>query len=187
MNKKRIFIDMDGVLADFDKAVRELDPVVYYKYMHRHDEIPKFFRTFKPIDFSEESVLTLSRFFDLFILSTPSWGNPGSLTDKVEWIKDLYGDGPDSPFYKKVILTHRKDLLIGDYLIDDRPVNGAKEFTGEFIHFGSKGFETWNEVLLYIINKENIDINDPSTIKPIKYKEDELCEKAKEMFRNQKK
>jgi 5'-nucleotidase len=71
-NKKRIFIDMDGVLADFDKAVRELEPEIFYKYIHRHDEIPKFFRTFDTIPFSESAVRTLNRFFDLFILSTPS-------------------------------------------------------------------------------------------------------------------
>ena len=56
------------------------------------------------------------------------------------------------------MLTHRKDLLIGDYLIDDRPFNGAKEFTGEWIHFGSKGFENWDKVLLYIINKEGVEL-----------------------------
>ena len=32
--------------------------------------------------------------------------------------------------------THRKDLLIGDYLIEDRLANGAKDFKGELINFG---------------------------------------------------
>jgi hypothetical protein len=70
-------------------------------------------------------------------------------------------------------------------LIDDRPVNGAKEFTGEFIHFGSEGFETWDEVLLYIINKENIDLNSSIGVK--KFREEELSGPALEIFRNQKK
>ena len=155
-DKKRIFLDMDGVLADFDRAVRELPEDIFNEYAHKHDEIPGFFKTFKSIPGSENAVWTLNEHFDLFILSTPSWGNASSLGDKIEWIKNLYGGEQGSPFYKKVVLTHRKDLLIGDYLVDDRPVNGAKYFTGEFIHFGSEGFETWNEVLLYIINKEGI-------------------------------
>ena len=35
-----------------------------------------------------------------------------------------------------MFVTHRKDLLIGDYLIDDRTANGAGEFKGELLHFG---------------------------------------------------
>ena len=39
---------------------------------------------------------------------------------------------------KKIILTHRKDLVSGDYLIDDRSKNGASEFCDEWIQFGSE-------------------------------------------------
>ena len=35
-----------------------------------------------------------------------------------------------------MIITHRKDLLIGDYLIDDRLANGAKDFKGKLLRFG---------------------------------------------------
>ena len=156
MNRKRIFIDMDGVLANWDKGVKDLPEEIYNEYAFRHDEIPGLFLSLEPIEDSVNSVLTLNKYFELFILSTASWGNSGSLSEKINWIKNLYGGDANSPFYKRVVLTHRKDLLIGDYLIDDRPVNGAKDFTGEFIHFGSEGFETWNKVLLYIINKEGI-------------------------------
>lgn len=154
--KKRIFVDMDGVLADFTGGVKKLSPEIFEEYKYRHDEVPGLFAALDPIEGSIEAINTLNKHFDLCILSTPSWSNPSSLGEKVEWIQNLYGSGKTSPFYKKIILTHKKNLLIGDYLIDDRPYNGAKEFTGEFIHFGSKGFETWNEVLLYIINKEGI-------------------------------
>ena len=44
-----------------------------------------------------------------------------------------------------MIITHRKDLLIGDYLIDDRTANGAGNFKGTNLHFG------WN----YINQKDN--------------------------------
>ena len=42
--------------------------------------------------------------------------------------------------------------MIGDYLIDDRRFNGASEFTGEWIHFGSEKFPNWNSVLKYLKN-----------------------------------
>ena len=41
---------------------------------------------------------------------------------------------------KRMVITHRKDLCMGDYLIDDRDKNGASEFKGEWIHFGSERF-----------------------------------------------
>jgi hypothetical protein len=53
-------------------------------------------------------------------------------------------------------LSHNKALNIGDYLIDDRVVNGTTEFTGEFIHFGSDKFPSWEYVIDYIWEKESI-------------------------------
>jgi 5'(3')-deoxyribonucleotidase len=45
-----------------------------------------------------------------------------------------------------MFVTHRKDLLMGDYLIDDRIKNGAGEFKGELLGFGwAYETETWNE------------------------------------------
>lgn len=53
-----------------------------------------------------------------------------------------------------MFITHRKDLLIGDFLIDDRLKNGAKDFRGELIRFGWdyenlkwNEYPDWNSVL----------------------------------------
>ena len=42
----------------------------------------------------------------------------------------IFGDGPDSPFYKRVTLTHDKGLVhaVGGILIDDRPYHGASQW-----------------------------------------------------------
>jgi len=53
--------------------------------------------------------------------------------------------------YKRLILSHNKHLNIGDYLIDDRTANGAGQFRGEHIHFGSEKFPDWKAVLSYLI------------------------------------
>jgi 5'(3')-deoxyribonucleotidase len=50
---------------------------------------------------------------------------------------------------KRSILTHRKDLNIGDYLIDDRTRNGASDFRDESILFGSDKFSGWQIVYRY--------------------------------------
>ena len=39
----------------------------------------------------------------------------------------------------------------GHYLIDDREKNGAKEFEGELIQFGSEKFIDWDTVLKYLL------------------------------------
>ena len=51
---------------------------------------------------------------------------------------------------RRLILSHRKDLLKGDYLIDDRPNNGAADFEGELIKFGNEEFKDWKAVLNYL-------------------------------------
>ena len=56
------------------------------------------------------------------------------------------------------MLTHRKDLNRGAYLVDDREKNGAKEFGEregqEWIHFGSDKFPDWESVLGYLLKQE---------------------------------
>lgn len=49
------------------------------------------------------------------------------------------------------VMKSGKDLVEGDYLIDDRGKNGTSEFKGEWIHFGSERFPNWKAVLEYLI------------------------------------
>jgi 5'(3')-deoxyribonucleotidase len=49
------------------------------------------------------------------------------------------------------VITHCKHLCEGDYLIDDRGKNGASEFKGERIQFGSDRFADWKSVLSYLL------------------------------------
>lgn len=110
-----------------------------------------FFSLLAPIGGAIKAVKTLAKHYDVFILSTAPWKNPSAWSDKRTWItKHFHGI-----FYKKIILTHRKDLVVGDYLIDDRSRNGASEFSGEWIHFGSERFPDWDSVISYLSKKDN--------------------------------
>lgn len=53
----------------------------------------------------------------------------------------------DVPAYRKLILTNRKDLLYGDYLIDALPTNGSAGFMSTRIELGSDTFKTWDDIL----------------------------------------
>ena len=147
---KRLFFDMDGVLADFESGLKRVDEQTKKQYEGHVDEIPGLFALMEPVKGAIEAVKTLAEHYDVFILSTAPWKNPSAWSDKVEWVNKYLGD----VFYKRIILTHRKDLCMGDYLIDDRAKNGASEFCGEWIHFGSERFPDWASVLAYLVPKE---------------------------------
>ena len=57
------------------------------------------------------------------------------------------GDGQENIFFRKVIFSSVKHLSRGDILIDDRTANGAGDFSGRHVHFGSPEFPDWQSVL----------------------------------------
>lgn len=144
--KKVLYVDMDGVLVDFNSGQLLLDEKTKKEYAGRLDEVPHFFSTLKPLPGAVESFLRLSERYDTYILSTAPWNNPTALSDKKEWVKKYIGDSAK----KRLILTHQKNLNRGDYLIDDRTLKGAGEFEGELILFGSEKFPDWKAVEEYL-------------------------------------
>lgn len=144
--KKRVFVDMDNVLVDFDSGLAQVSEEIKKEYEGRLDEIPGVFGLMKPIDGAIEAMHELQKHYDLFILSTAPWKNPSAWSDKVMWVTKYL----DDVFHKRMIITHRKDLCQGDYLIDDRGKNGTSEFSGEWIEFGSEKFPDWKNVLDYL-------------------------------------
>ena len=143
---KRVFIDMDNVLVDFQSGLDQVSEKVKAEYAGRLDEIPGLFAKMKPMEGAIEAVHELQKHYDLFILSTAPWKNPSAWSDKVEWVTKYL----DDVFHKRMVITHRKDLCQGDYLIDDRGKNGTSEFAGEWIRFGSEQFPNWESVLKYL-------------------------------------
>lgn len=144
--KKRVFVDMDNVLVDFESGLALVSEEVKQEYEGRLDEIPGLFSLMKPMLGAIDAMHELQKRYDLFILSTAPWKNPSAWSDKVTWVTKYL----DDVFHKRMVITHRKDLCQGDYLIDDRGKNGTSEFAGEWIEFGSEKFPDWNSVLKYL-------------------------------------
>lgn len=145
--KKRVFVDMDNVLVDFQSGLDQQSEQTLQQYAGRLDEIPRLFGKMKPLVGAIDAVHQLNEYYDLFILSTAPWNNPSAWSDKVKWVTEYL----DDLFHKRMVITHRKDLCQGDYLIDDRGKNGTSEFSGEWIEFGSERFPDWQSVLDYLI------------------------------------
>ena len=145
--KKRVFVDMDNVLVDFQSGLDQQSERTLQQYAGRLDEIPGLFGKMKPLAGAIDAMHQLNGHYDLFILSTAPWNNPSAWSDKVKWVTEYL----DDIFHKRMVITHRKDLCQGDYLIDYRGKNGTSEFSGEWIEFGSEKFPDWQSVLDYLI------------------------------------
>ena len=158
LKKKVLYIDMDGVVADFWKAIQinqpKIDDKKYFPvYADQEKEVdaicernPHIFKYLSPIEGAIEATKPLFEKFDVYFLSTPMWDVPESYTDKRLWLEKHYGNLAK----KRLILTNRKDLDIGDILVDDRLKNGAKDFKGIHVHFGTKEFPDWESVVNFL-------------------------------------
>ena len=148
-NTKILYIDLDGVIAGFVSAMTSHPLKNTSPYDENPDTIPHIFRNLEPLEGAIKAVNQLleANSYKVYFLSTAPWDNPSAWTDKRLWLADKFGD----KIKKRLILTHRKDLIKGDILIDDRPNNGAAQFDGEWIHFGSETYPNWEAVLNYLL------------------------------------
>jgi 5'-nucleotidase len=147
--KKILYVDMDNVLVDFKSGIDRLAPDIISMYEGKLDEVPGIFSLMDPMNDAIESYRILSENFETYILSTSPWENSSAASDKFAWVKLHLGEVA----YKRLILSHHKHLNHGDFLIDDRPNNGADKFRGELILFGSDKFPNWTVVTSYLLTK----------------------------------
>ncbi|WNY24999.1 5' nucleotidase, NT5C type [Methanolapillus millepedarum] len=156
--QKILYIDMDNVLVDLESAIEQLDEETRRQRKgdkkagipSTYDEIPGIFLLPKPMPGAVESFGELCRHFDVYILSTAPWENETAWSDKLLWVKKWLNEGA----YKRLILTHHKNLNKGDFLVDDRSKNGASEFEGEWIQFGSEKFPDWAIIREYLLERK---------------------------------
>ncbi|MFZ4454616.1 MAG: 5' nucleotidase, NT5C type [Bacteroidales bacterium] len=158
MNKKILYLDLDGVVADFEKGIEAIYPDINSAQIFSNKAIrdakidaicaenPTIFEHLPLVDGAKKAVIRLFEIYEVYFLSTPMWDLPTSFSGKRIWLEKHFG----ALAKKRLILTHRKDLNVGDYLVDDRLRNGADKFGGKHIHFGSTEFPDWQSVLTYL-------------------------------------
>ena len=144
--KKVLYVDMDNVLVDFKTGIQQLPEATLAEYEGRLDDVPGIFALMDPVEDAIASYRHLSSLFDTYILSTAPWHNPSAWSDKLHWVQKHLGD----PAYKRLILTHQKNLNSGHFLVDDRTKNGADRFEGEHLLFRSEKFPNWPSVVDYL-------------------------------------
>lgn len=146
---KILYVDMDNVLVNFTSAIPHVPADILREYDGRLDEIPGIFALMEPIPNAIESFVELAAMFDTYVLSTSPWENSTAWSDKLLWVKRHLGQAA----YKRLILSHHKNLNIGHFLVDDRTKNGADQFQGEYILFGSPEYPDWLSVVKYLRKK----------------------------------
>jgi len=149
MSQKILYIDMDNVLVDFPTGISRISVALREQYAGHLDDVPGIFGLMDPIEDAVNAYGELSAVFDTYILSTAPWDNPSAWSDKLLWVKRHLGDFA----YKRLILSHHKNLQVGHFLVDDRLKNGADRFPGEHIHFGTPKFPDWPTVVQYLKTK----------------------------------
>ena len=128
---KTLYIDMDNVIVDFKTGIEKISEEEKVKYEGRYDEVPRIFSLMDPMEGAIDAFNKLSSNYDTYILSTSPWNNPSAWQNKIVWVQKFL----EKPAYKRLILSHHKNLNRGDYIIDDRIKNGVDKFEGEHIHF----------------------------------------------------
>lgn len=139
MDKKILYIDMDKVLVNFKSGIARLPGPLQAEYDGHLDDVPGIFALMQPMPGALDAFVALAEKYDTYILSTAPWNNPSAWHDKPCWVKRYLG----AVAYKRLILTHHKNLNQGDYIIDDRTKNGVDGFAGEHIHFRLEQSPDW--------------------------------------------
>ena len=143
---ERIIIDMDEVIADpmgemirwyNDQYGAEPDkdkmagswvkgfPEEHQPLIMERLRSPGFFRHLPVMEDAVDVLRRLNERYEIFIVSA-AMEFPNSLKDKYDWLMEHF------PFFswKQIALTGSKDLVFGDFMIDDH-VKNLKNFKGK--------------------------------------------------------
>lgn len=164
--KKRIIIDMDGVLADVYPALIANEPIYantlissdklngiaeYEAFPHLKEIVTHdhFFRNLPEMDNAFNGLKYLNEKYEVLIVSAAlEFAN--SMNDKLAWLNDHF------PFinWRQVLFCGRKDMINADIIIDDHPKN-LSVFNGQRFIFTQPHNTNFTDPSYHRINNWN--------------------------------
>lgn len=141
MEKKPIiYIDMDHTFCDFATHKELWQNFALTETEKKYPwSMRGFFESLPPMPGAIDFWQHWSKTCELYFLTRPSLLNRHSYSEKANWVYKHLGQSA----LEKLILSPRKDLLIGDILIDDYGGNGQSSFVGEWWQFGTDKYKDW--------------------------------------------
>lgn len=137
----RVYLDMDGPLANFDKAALEhgMDPSHFKR-------VAGAYLNLEPTPGAKAAVAALlAAGFQVFALTKTPKSNPYAATEKLLWVRHHFPDLDD-----KVIISSDKGAVgtPRDFLVDDHPEwANANKFAGTIVHFKFDWTESLAEIM----------------------------------------
>lgn len=113
-NEKRVYFDMDGVLADFEKEA--IDRNIPF------NELKVKIDAYRHLPIMEGSKEAVKRFleagYEIFILTKIPTANPYAASEKIFWVQEHFPE-----FADRIVISPDKGALgqEGHILIDDHP------------------------------------------------------------------
>ena len=140
-----IFLDMDGVIADFDRACKEQQ-----KTPHELKLTPGAYVNLPPMPGAIDGIHELIKlgYFVMILTKIPS-KNPYASVEKMIWLNR------ELPVLKdNIIITPNKGCVGSpkDFLVDDHPEwANAHNFSGTIVHFNCPEsiIRDWSDLVLY--------------------------------------
>lgn len=136
----RIFLDCDGVLADFDNMMAQMN-LTAEELKHT----PGAFAFMNPMPGALAGVAALEALgYKLFILTSAPTSAPQAWGDKAQWVKTHL-----PRLLSRLIITKNKGIVgdKDDFLVDDHPDwNHCEDFPGTLIKFDAYCYG-WRELV----------------------------------------
>lgn len=141
--KEIVYLDMDGVLADWCGAAGVVPNPNHKKYpeIALHDG---FYRDLPLIKGAADAVPYLLTFkgIDLWVATKATRRNYNCASEKLFWLEEHF-----PMLASRAFIVPDKGHLNGSFLIDDYKERWEPKFNGTFIHFDeSNPIDSWNKV-----------------------------------------
>lgn len=99
-----------------------------------------------PVQGAVNAYMHLSQSYDTYVLASAPYNTPEAWSEPVRWAETHLG----TVAWDKVVVSNRKDLILGDYIIDRHTDSyRLQDSMGTVIGYGSDPYRTWDDIVTF--------------------------------------